>query len=65
MSWLSKLLNRQSEMQAEAHSQAMDQPFVYPEADTPPALTLDERMAQLEVRMAALEEILRTMTADS
>lgn len=65
MSWWDKLLNRQSEMQAEAHSQAMDQPFVYPEVAEKPALTLDERVAQLEERVAVLEEIVQAMTADS
>lgn len=65
MSWWNKLLNRQSEMQAEAHNQAMDQPFVYPEADTPPALSLTERIAQLEERVAVLEQILLATTADS
>lgn len=65
MSWWDKLLNRQSEMQAEAHNQAMDQPFVYPQDDEPPALSLDERIAQLETRVAVLEKIMQTMTADS
>ena len=73
MSWWKKLLNQQSEMAAEVHNQAIEQPVFPPEhyasddyAFTPaPAVDITTRLRWHEERIARLERLIVEMTADS
>lgn len=72
MSWWKNLLNRQSEMAAEVHNKAIEQPLFTPEHYASddyifqPALPVDitTRLSRLEERMIKLECLIVDMTAD-